>query len=122
MTYKIALGYDNTAGYVDIAPQPACSGILYSEWAYLPAGGIEPQGDAQADLVYNDALLADEFSTLLTSMGINADYWTEVTISLPIDDRTFGDFNAVICQPTSKRYRFWYGGIIFQVRKIEEIV
>ncbi len=121
-TYQISAGHDNTAGLTDITPQPACpDGIVYPEWVELPNGGSEPNGWAMAQLVFNDALQASEFDAQLTAMGLSTAYWAEVTVTLPKDDRSFGNYNAVISKPRSPRYKNWYSGVVYQLKQVEAI-
>lgn len=118
MTYQIASGYNNVAGYADLDPQPACKGIEYV-FADSPVGRV-PISGGFAFLVYNN-LQASEFDAILTTTGLNNVYYKEITISLPIDDRTFADFNAIIHYPSQRNYEKFYQNIVFPLTNIEEI-
>lgn len=121
MTYQIAIGHNNAAGLADMLTQPACDGINYPEYKYLPDGTVEPIGFGVAALRY-EALDEENLSPLLTQCGLSDSIASAaVTIRLPNLARTFGNYNAYIVRPLDLKYRYWYNGLVFEIRRVVPI-
>lgn len=118
MTYQIASGYNNTGGYATIAPQPTCRGVQYA-YEDTPLGSVQIS-NGYAELRFS-VLTASEYSTLLTTLGLATVTRKEVTVSLPLDDRTAGNFNAIINRPRSLEYQGFYKEVVFPLFNVEEI-
>lgn len=120
MTYKAAVGHDNTAGYADLAPQPSCEGLNYEEWGDSDTGAY-PIGKQTTELIYDGAIEPSEYEAILASLGLTAAESAAVTLYLPKDGRTFADFNCYVSRPKTIKYKHWYRDIRFPVVIVEEI-
>lgn len=121
-TYQSATGWNNAGALADITPQPACpSGIYYDTHEYCGDGMVEPDGYALSELVYSDALLESELTTINTALGVASSASAKMTLTLPKDDRSFGTYNVIVVAPKRKSYRNWYSATVYEIRHIEEI-
>lgn len=118
MTYQCALNYNNTAGYANIAPSPVCKGIQYA-YEDTPLGSVQIS-NGYAEL-YFSILTPVEYVALLTTFGLSAASRKEITITLPLNDRTMGNFNAIVNLPRQLQYQGFYKDVMFPLFSVEEI-
>lgn len=98
MTYKVADGHDNEAGYVTLSPQPAAPrGTRYPDIYYSGVGAALPKGKRSLTLVWNSLDNATRAS-VRSQLGLTDTVLTnEATMYLPSNDgQTWGDYNVII--------------------------
>ncbi|MFA4973750.1 MAG: hypothetical protein WC683_14155 [bacterium] len=121
MTYQVADGHNNAAGYADIDPQPASDGIQTPRRSYT-ASGVYDDGRQYIVLRWN-VLTDTELTTVLTAFGLADAITNEVTVSVPGEfNRTFVDKNGTAVRPHSPElgYRDWYNDIEIRVIDLED--
>lgn len=101
MTYKVAIGYNNTGGLVEFPIPPRMPGLPeYPKWTTGGDGIIYPDGFANCALIW-DYLNPDDFDTILDACGLSLTVVSAaVTVEVPSDvERGFDQWNAVIARP-----------------------
>lgn len=100
MTYKVALGFDNTGDLEDLAYQPRCPGLAEARRSVNGNGKIIGDGGYTAQLIYEGHKLP-AWEELLEQFGLDEGALSsEVTITLPNNvDREFSNYNAIVEMP-----------------------
>lgn len=119
MTYQYASGWNNPEGLTAISIQPRCSGIKKAEKRFSVSSVAHSSGAQYADLIFT-VLLAADFDGLLAELDLDDAESARGTFSLPIDDRTFANFNGTIIKPDPD-YQYWYKDIVFRVADVKAI-
>jgi hypothetical protein len=115
MTYRVAIGYDNSGGFSDITPQPSSPGIqgtrsfslsrdVYDDFPY-------------AVLSFVNVLTVAELVSILAQFNLTDNLTSEVTVSIPDHTRTFVTKNAKAMRPenaseaTFERVSGWFNKV-----------
>lgn len=115
MTYKVAIGHNNTAGLTDITPQPRTPRLLPGEVIYAASGLVYEDGAYTTRLLYN-ALSWSAYTALLAQFGLTSAKSAAVTLRLRKDtDNTFANYNAILVRPTFE------DGAVAMRRKLRDV-
>jgi len=122
MTYQVADGSDNEGSYVDLNPQPSCEGIRYPLRVISANNTPKDKGARFAILVYEGEITADQYTNVLSQLGLTSAIYNDITLSLPDEDRTtFSNYNGRVFKPLNPVYKKgFYRDIEFFVRKLED--
>lgn len=102
--YQMATGFNNAGSLADFSTpfEPRCSGLKGGRRIVSGDAVVRQDGRRNTSLIFS-FFSASEVDTLLTQLGLDYDTETisgEYTVTLPSNqDRTFGNYNAVITLP-----------------------
>lgn len=127
MTYRVALGLNQTTGFNDLIVQPKLEGL---EWPsnsenFSGSGLVYRDGGKIARLSYG-FLTKRNYNQLLEDLDLVQNESQQITIYLPRnEDRVFARHNAVIRKPNHPRdgkfeYGFWKN-VVFEIYNIRVI-
>ena len=104
MTLKIADGYNNIAGLVELAPQGKTPGVMPGRFTMGGDKHIYEDGYPSLDIEY-EALTDAQLNTLLGQAGLTGTTRSnEVTIEAPRNhDRQVSNWNAIVRYPELTR-------------------
>lgn len=109
MAYEIVVGWDDSAGLVELDPQPATpDGMLYPEVTPFPMG-YGYNGRPYIDVTWN-AADRDQYNDILTAHGLSDTVASaECTAMIRKNDNTFADANVIAnyTQEARRQMAFW---------------
>jgi hypothetical protein len=119
MTYRHASGWNNPGGLTAFSIQPRCPGIKKAEKRFSVSSVAHSSGARYCDLIFTVAT-AEQFDALLAELELDDAESSRRTFSLPVDDRTFANFNGTIIRPEPD-YQYWYRDVIFRIADVKAI-
>jgi len=109
MPYQIAQGWNNVDELEALSIQPSDIGTQPGLRRRAGNGLVYEDGRQSVNLRYDELLFADQYEDILTELGLASATSAKVTLSIPRNlDRTFANYNAIIEQPTSFDYHYWW--------------
>jgi hypothetical protein len=102
MTYRLADGHDNEAGFVTVSLQPKSPGLLYPRRIVAASGAVYDDGAPFTYWIFS-SLTPDQYSALLTEFGLASAITNEVTIRTTGLTRDFANYNGTIIRPQTGR-------------------
>lgn len=123
MTYRIADGHDNEAGFTDVTPQPRSEGILATETRHSLNGTRHQQG---LYVIWEYTALNDtQYSSLLAQFGISeATPTNEVTIRTRDNAHSLTNKNGTILLPErgvdARREMGFWRDVRFTIRDLSD--
>jgi hypothetical protein len=121
-TYQIADGYDNEAGFSNVSPQPAATGLYYPKRVWAADGTPKDKGSPFVIWRFKKEIPEDVYSSLLTQFGLASAISNEVTIRTVNDAArtTWANYNGIIIRPLNPKYeRGFYRDIEFMIKMLE---
>ncbi len=127
MTYRFALGYNQTTGFIDLVVQPKMDGISWPSNSenFSGSGLVYRDGGKTAALSYT-FLTKRNYNQLLEDLNLIQNESVPITIYLPRnEDRVFARHNAIIKKPNHPKdgklkYDIWEN-VVFEIYNIRVI-
>lgn len=106
MTYQVADGADNEAGFSDVSPQPKSEGIKPTRRTYGADGTVIDEGK-YVELEFNMLASQSAYDSLLTQFGIDGTLTNVVTVSVRDETWAFVNKNGTAVRPEMGRDARW---------------
>ena len=106
MTYEVADGDDNEAGFADVSPQPKSEGIKPTRRTYGADGSVIDEGK-YVELEFNMLASQTAYDSLLTQFGVNGSLTNDVTVRVRDETWAFVNKNGTAIRPEMGRDARW---------------
>lgn len=98
VTYQVADGHDNEAGFSAISPQPMCPGITPTRRTFGGDGSVTDQA-TYVEFVFNVVKDVTTYQSILTQFGVNSALTNDVTITARDETFTAINLNGTAIRP-----------------------
>lgn len=123
MTYQVADGHDNEAGFVDVDPQPMSPGITPTRRFFAADGSVVDEAK-YVELRFNVVRDVTTYQSILTQFGVQSALTNDVTVKVRDETFAFVNKNGTAIRPqidTDVRWqRFFPRDVVILIKDLSD--